>query len=151
MNKEQAATILDRDADQIINDWMSSVDRNAELTAIVLLPLQRTGHLRLVLDDLVRRLRLPATAKALTSIAAREHGVLRRMQGYSLPMMVEESRMLQVSIFSTLQNNLGSVEIKTVLLDVMAIADEVDSQLKQAVLGFISPQTAKAATVSAES
>ena len=151
MNKEQAATILDRDADQIINDWMSSVDRNTELSAIVLLPLQRTGHLRLVLDDIVRRLRLPATAKALTSIAAREHGVLRRMQGYSLPMMVEESRMLQVSIFSTLQNNLGSVDIKTVLLDVMAIADEVDSQLKQAVLGFISPQTAKAATVSAES
>jgi hypothetical protein len=151
MNKEQAATILDRDADQIINDWMSSVDRNAELTAIVLLPLQRTGHLRLVLDDIVRRLRLPATAKALTSIAAREHGVLRRMQGYNLPMMVEESRMLQVSIFSTLQNNLGSVDINTVLLDVMAIADEVDSQLKQAVLGFMSPQTAKAATVSAES
>jgi hypothetical protein len=146
MNKEQAATILDRDADQIINDWMSSVDRNAELTEIVLLPLQRTGHLRLVLDDIVRRLRLPATAKALTSIAAREHGVLRRMQGYSLPMMVEESRMLQVSIFSTLQNNLGSVDINTVLLDVMAIADEVDSQLEQAVLGFTQNKAATAAS-----
>ena len=151
MNKEQAATILERDEDQIINDWMSRVDHSEELTAIVLLPLQRTGHLRLVLDDIVRRLRLPATAKALTSIAAREHGVLRRMQGYSLPMMVEESRMLQVSIFNTLQNNLGSVDISTVLLDVMAIADEVDSQLKQAVLGFMSRQSAKTAMVSAES
>jgi hypothetical protein len=51
-------------------------------------------------------------------------------------MIVEESRMLQVSIFNTLQNNLSKVDFDTVLLDVMTIADEVDSQLKQAVLGF---------------
>ena len=148
MNKEDVATILERDADKIIHEWMSLVDGNEELAAIVLLPLQRTGHLRLVLDDLVRRLRLPATAKALTSIAAREHGVLRRMQGYGVAMLVTESRMLQVSIFRTLQNNLPSVDISTVLLDVMAIADEVDSQLEQAVLGFMTPQSAMAAAVS---
>jgi hypothetical protein len=52
-------------------------------------------------------------------------------------MMVEESRILQVCIFNTLQNNLGSVDLDSVLLDVMTIADEVDSQLKQAVLGFM--------------
>jgi hypothetical protein len=34
------------------------------------------------------------------------------------------------------QNSLGKVDFSTVLLDVMSIADEVDSQLKQAVLGF---------------
>ena len=45
--------------------------------------------------------------------------------------------MLQVTIFETLQNNLGKVDFSTVLLDVMAIADEVDSQLKQTVLGFM--------------
>ena len=48
MNKEDVATILERDADKIIHEWMSLVDGNEELTAIVLLPLQRTGHLRLV-------------------------------------------------------------------------------------------------------
>jgi hypothetical protein len=63
-------------------------------------------------------------------------------------MMVEESRMLHLSIFSTLQNNLGSVDFGTVLLDVMAITDEVDSQLKQAVLGFMTPQPAMTAGVS---
>jgi hypothetical protein len=146
LNKEHAATILEHDADQIIRDWMSLVNSNEELTAIRLLPLQRTGHLRLILDDLVRRLRLPATERALTSIAAREHGVLRRMQGYGVAMLVTESRMLQVSIFRTLQNNLPSVDINTVLLDVMAIADEVDSQLEQAVLGFTQNKAATAAS-----
>jgi len=58
------------------------------------------------------------------------------MQGYTVPMVVEESRILQVSIFNTLQSNIGSVDFRHLALDVMTIADEVDSQLKQAMLGF---------------
>jgi hypothetical protein len=100
----------------------------------------------LLLQDLVCRLRLAPDAKALISRAAREHGILRRKQGYSVPMVVEESRILQVSIFNTLQNNLGSVDFSSVLLDVMTIADEVDSQLKQAMLGFTETAAAKSAS-----
>ena len=49
-------------------------------------------------------------------------------------MVVEESRILQVSISNTRQNNLRTVDFSEVLLDVITIADEVDSQLKQAML-----------------
>ena len=55
---------------------------------------------------------------------------MRRQQGYTVPMIVEESRNLQVSIFNTLQNNLGTADFSTLLLDVMTIADEVGSQLE---------------------
>ena len=51
-------------------------------------------------------------------------------------MIVEESRMLQVSIFQTLQNNLAKVDFNCVLIGVMAIADEIDSQLAQTMTGF---------------
>jgi hypothetical protein len=53
-------------------------------------------------------------------------------------MVVEESRMLQVSIFQTLQNNLHRVDFSLLLLGVMAIADEVDSQLAQAMASYIA-------------
>jgi len=56
--------------------------------------------------------------------------------------------MLQVSIFNVLQSNLGTVDFSTVLLDVMTIADEVDSQLKQAVIGFSESWSTKSAGVS---
>lgn len=52
--------------------------------------------------------------------------------------MVEESRMLQVSIFQTLQNNLYRVNFSLVLVGVMAIADEVDSQLAQAMASYVA-------------
>jgi len=53
-------------------------------------------------------------------------------------MLVEESRMLQVSIFQTLQNNLHTVDFSLLLLAVMAIADEVDSQLAQAMTSYVA-------------
>jgi DNA-binding response OmpR family regulator len=145
MNKERVAAILERDLDATIQNWMSRVERTDELTAISLTYQERTGHLPLLLSDLVSRLRLSTDAKSPISRAAREHGILRRAQGYTVPMVIEESRILQVSIFNTLQNNLGSVDFGTVLLDVMTIADEVDSQLKQAMLGFMETAAAKSA------
>ena len=51
-------------------------------------------------------------------------------------MLVEESRMLQVSIFQTLQNNLPSIDFSVLLIGVMTIADEVDSQLSQAMESY---------------
>jgi uncharacterized protein YejL (UPF0352 family) len=53
-------------------------------------------------------------------------------------MMVEESRVLQVSIFNTLQKNLASIDFSVLLLGVMTIADEVDSQLSQAMKSYIA-------------
>jgi hypothetical protein len=84
-------------------------------------------------------MRLRPIEKAQISVAARQHGNLWLKQGYTPAMMVEESRILQVSIFNTLQNNLATVDFSKVLLDATTIADEVDSQLKQAMLGFNEP------------
>ena len=58
-------------------------------------------------------------------------------------MLVEESRMLQVSIFQTLQNNLQKVDFSLLLVDVMVIADEVDSQLAQARTSYIAEANLK--------
>ena len=63
---------------------------------------------------------------------------MRLEQGYTSTMVIEESRILQVSIFSTLHENLRSVDFSRVLADVVSIADEVDSQLKQAIGAFVA-------------
>jgi type II secretory pathway predicted ATPase ExeA len=137
---ESVASILEHDLDAIIQDWMALVEHDEELTCIPLSFEDRTGHLPNLIADLVYRLRVPPTAKANVSIAAREHGDLRHRQGYTAAMVVEESRILQVSIFNTLQKNLSRVDFSKVLLDVITIADEVDSQLKQAMLSYVEPR-----------
>jgi CheY-like chemotaxis protein len=136
---ESVASILEHNLDVTIRGWMALVEQNDELTCIPLSFEDRTGHLPNLLADLIYRLRLPPTATADISISAREHGELRRKQGYTAAMVVEESRILQVSIFSTLQNNLTRVDFSKVLHDVITIADEVDSQLKQAMYSYLEP------------
>ena len=53
-----------------------------------------------------------------------------------LVMMVQESRILQVSILETLQLNLVDIDFSVSLIGVMTIADEVDSQLSQAMESY---------------
>ena len=136
---ESVASILERETEITIQNWLDAVDQDAELTCVPLTRLERTGHLPRLLQDLILRLRLDLGLKAPTSMAARDHGEMRLRQGYTATMVVEESRILQVSIFSTLQRNLCGVDFSKLLLDVVTIADEVDSQLKQAMFSFVTP------------
>jgi DNA-binding response OmpR family regulator len=137
---ENVATILEQGTKSTIEDWLLRVELEPEIITVALSVEERCAHLPQLFRDLVFRLRnpLPLGTRALVSPSAASHGLVRREQGYSAAMMVEESRMLQVSIFQTLQNNLFRVNFSLVLVGVMAIADEVDSQLAQAMASYIS-------------
>lgn len=136
--REPVATILERHSLDTIREWLVRVNRSKELGHVALSDDARTGHLRTLLNELVQRLRAPHLdeGKAQTSMAALAHGRVRSQQGYTASMLVEESRILQVCIFKTLRINLSAVDLALVLTDVMTIADEVDSQLKQTMGSF---------------
>jgi CheY-like chemotaxis protein len=136
---ESVATILESSIQSTIDAWFERVENDKKLTIIAMSHEQRVGHLPKVLIDLVHRLRSFKSlgSHELTSLAAQQHGRLRRQQGYSAAMMVEESRMLQVSIFETLQKNLACIDFSILLNSVMTIADEVDSQLSQAMDSYM--------------
>jgi CheY-like chemotaxis protein len=140
---ENVATILEQGTQSTIEDWLLRVESEPHIIGVPLNAAERCSHLPGLFHDLVFRLRnpLPLGTRALVSPSAAAHGLLRREQGYSAAMMVEESRMLQVSIFQTLQNNLFRVDFSLLLVGVMAIADEVDSQLAQAMASYISKST----------
>ncbi len=146
MKPESVASILEREVETTIQNWLDIVDQDAELTCIPLSRIERAGHLPKLILDLIVRLRLDSGLPAPISQAARDHGDLRRQQGYTATMVVEESRILQVSIFSTLQRNLCGVDFSRLLLDVVTIADEVDSQLKQAMSSYVPPLTLQSQT-----
>ena len=52
-------------------------------------------------------------------------------------MLFHESRILQVTLFETLKNNMDALDFSLLLPDVMTIADEVDSQLTQTMDSFM--------------
>jgi len=135
---DSVATILERESESTIKEWLARISTDENLFAIKLDDKTRSSHLPQLFKELVHRLRYPRLlgTEGPPSKSAREHGLTRRKQGYSAAMLVEESRMLEVSIFDTLRKNDQRVDVSVLLLDVMVIADEADLQLAEAMTGF---------------
>jgi hypothetical protein len=138
--EEDVASVLEQETHSTIARWLVRVETEPDIIPVRLTAGQRCAHLPAMFRDLIARLRnpLPLGTRALLSEGAFNHGILRREQGYTAAMMVEESRMLQVSIFETLQDNQEKLDASVLLVDVMAIADEVDSQLAQAMASYLA-------------
>jgi ActR/RegA family two-component response regulator len=149
--KESVASILEREAGITMQRWLSRVGREKELISLPLTAEERTDHLPDIIRNIAARLRKNRIIEAIAtaSSAAVAHGQLRFRQGYTAPLMVQESRILQVCIFETIQRNLSTVDFGLVLPDIMLIADEVDSQLAQSIDSFLMMQKGSAAGASA--
>ncbi|MGA8508919.1 MAG: hypothetical protein WB762_25205 [Candidatus Sulfotelmatobacter sp.] len=143
------AAILTRCKTSLIADWLTRTKSTPELNHLHLSDEQRTGHLPKLLGDIIVRLSIPTLptkdGDAAASLAAVQHGNLRRTQGYSPAMLIHESRILQVTIFGTLHQNRSLLDFNLLLPNVMTIADEVDSQLTQTIGSFTNgaPKSAK--------
>jgi hypothetical protein len=135
---EDVASILEGSIEGTTEAWLERVETDKMLMTIPMSRKQRTGHIPKLLIDLVARLRLasPFEGNSPRSFAAEEHGKLRYEQGYSAAMLVEESRMFQVSVFETLHLNTKRIDLSVLMVDVMVIADETDSQLAQAMMSY---------------
>jgi DNA-binding response OmpR family regulator len=142
--KERVAAILQRCTSGIVEEWLSRVKKNKTLSTVELTDKERTGYLPKLIEDLIVRLRetsIPGEeSDSNSSVAAAAHGKMRRIQGYTPGMLVHDSRILQVTLFGTLQNNLSALDFSLLLPDVMTIADEVDSQLTQAMDSYVGAQ-----------
>jgi DNA-binding response OmpR family regulator len=141
LDKERVSVILQRCVSSIVEDWLARAKQSRDLNCLLLSDEERTGHLPKLVEDLAVRLsKSSATSKdsdATFSAAAVAHGKLRYQQGYTPAMLVHESRILQVTIFGTLQSNLNSLDFSLLLPDVMTIADEVDAQLTQSMDSYM--------------
>jgi hypothetical protein len=142
---DSVADILERELQPLIEAWLARVEKESDLSSVLLNHDDRTGHLPHLIHDVIKRLRLDAGSKAQISKAAADHGNLRYKQGYTVAMMVEESRLLQVIIFTTLHENVKQLEFSALLPDVVTIADEVDAQLKEQMLRFMAADNSEKA------
>lgn len=147
--KESVGAVLERCSRVIIEDWLTRAKQSSELNRLNLTEPERTGHLPKLIEDLAVRLgkqsNTATDSESIFSATAVAHGKLRYSQGYSPEMLVHESRILQVTIFGTLQKNLNALDFSWLLQDVMTIADEVDAQLTESMGSFMKLWTTRAA------
>ena len=141
---------LRRCAGGIVEGWLARAKQSSDLNVVPLSDEQPLYMSRGWLKILALRLSKSSDAvedsDAIFSAAAVAHGKLRYLQGYTPAMLVDESRIMEVTVFGMLQSNLNSLDCSLLLPDVIAIADEVDGQLTQSVGGYMELVKAGAVT-----
>jgi hypothetical protein len=89
-DREKVADVIEREMDFVIHEWMGLVEKQEDLMHISLNRDDRTDHLPQLLREVIARLRLDVCTETPISAAASQHGNLRRKQGYTVAMMIEE-------------------------------------------------------------
>jgi YesN/AraC family two-component response regulator len=132
--------VIDDHRGEVIREWLEAVEKVPEVAAVPLAEKERADHIPQVLDELVRMLRAnkgaEASRKALKGASL--HGAVRRQQGYTIPMLLEEGRVLRRVIARVLQRNLLAIEISSLLSDMILAEDNLDVQVTEAVRAYLA-------------
>ena len=122
---------------KIIEAWYGLVMQHKDIAAIKLSRVARIDHIPIILDGLAERIEQhPEEPTATTLKAATQHGGTRYDQGYSIPQMVHEARLLQRVISETLQAHLLVIDISMLIPDMVAIGEALASQLEESIRAF---------------
>ena len=122
---------------EITKEWLKLVKAHTELAAIRISDKDRVDHLPDVIEEMAKRVDRDSdiTAESAKS-AAMQHGKERARQGYSIPLVVVEMRLLQRVVSSVLQLNLIRMDLSTVIADMMQVGESLQEQLEFSIRGF---------------
>ncbi len=147
MGRKRVCDVVEEQIPNIMREWLEEVEKVPEIAAIQLSEKERTDHLPQVLNETVRMLRAnkgpEASRKAMKG--ASRHGVDRREQGYSIPMLLEEGRILRRVICSIVQQNILAVEISTLITDLIQVEDNLSAQINESVRAYLQAEAKRAA------
>lgn len=122
---------------KISEAWLREVLKDSEIAAIPLTNEQRADHLPELLDHLVESMEehhqgLSARAQE----TARKHGRTRYQQGYTIPQILFETRILQQVLSATIQAQLLTVDLSTLVPDVFRIGESLQAASELSIRAY---------------
>jgi hypothetical protein len=115
------------------------------LTSIAITEPERIDCLPLLLNDLANALADAAPQMSAESFStAAVHDAERAAQGYSIPLLVAETRILNRVIASVPQENLISVDLSTLVPDALKVGEYLQALPGESIRAFQAAETAPA-------
>jgi hypothetical protein len=69
--------------------------------------------------------------------AAALHGATRRKQGYSIPLLIREAKILQVVIGNCIQENLLEAKLSNLVPDMVRIKETIQTELEVSLRAYL--------------
>lgn len=130
---QRLPALVKENRDQIIEDWLKRVNHNDEIAAIRLTKDERIDCLPQLIEDITKN---AGNASESAVQGAADHGITRSQQGYTIPMLVREAKLLQDTIGNFAQQNLLAIEISDVIPDLIRIGGMIELALEESIKAF---------------
>ena len=135
--------IIGENLDSITHEWLELVKKDPELSNIRITDAERKDLIPRVLSTAIRISKGESISETDRG-AASDHGIARRDQGYDVPLLIREARLLQTCVARCVQNNLLVVQISNLISDMISIHETIESLLEESARAFLK-QTERAA------
>lgn len=131
---KKIAELLQDLSSVVCDRWYDEVMQEPELAAIPLTKTERMDHVPELLADLIYRLENRSWELSPgTTEAARRHGRSRYQQGYTIPQILFETRVLQKVISLIIQENLLAIELSTLVHDILEIGQSLQAEVEVSI------------------
>jgi DNA-binding response OmpR family regulator len=131
---KRLATILRESVEQITVKAVHKMKVDSQLSRFRLADSQRATGIVEMIRSVAEGLESPDCQIPDTIMRpAREHGKLRRKQGYSVPDLVEETRLIDDSIYEFVEENLLHLDVSRLIPDLRQVNNTLERQLRHAI------------------
>jgi YesN/AraC family two-component response regulator len=138
---KNVGTILSENKQSILDEWMTRIKSIPAIADLGLSDTDLLNHTPSVLDELVHLLK---SREAVLSDDAQgtavKHGRTRLRQRLTIPLMLEETRVLRESIYLCIHKHMLSVDISQVFTDMVLISGRLDEHARTAVEAYINSE-----------
>ena len=136
--RKRISAIIRDNRDDIIERWVTKSIANPELSPISLSNNQRTDHISDLLVEIADRIeRHPDTTSEDIRRVAVRHGRTRHAQGYTVPMLLVESSILEKTIAEVLEEHLLAIEISTLIRDMNQMSEAINCAVELSIRAFL--------------
>ncbi len=142
VNSKRLSQVVEENIPAITESWLDAVRADPMLGTIPISDDARTDHIPRVLEVTLRISRGEQIGE-LDTHSARDHGVVRRKQGYTVPLLIRETRLLDEVIADCMQQNLLVIEISYLIPDMITIHQTIQKLLEESVSAFLQTPTKK--------
>jgi len=142
VNRKRLSQVVEENIPEITESWLDAVRADPMLGAINIGDEARTDHIPRVLE-VTLRISNGDKIGDFDTHAARDHGIMRRKQSYTVPLLIRETRLLHDVIANCMQQNLLAVEISHLIPDMLIIHQTIQKLLEESVIAFLQGPTKK--------
>jgi YesN/AraC family two-component response regulator len=138
VSAKKISMIIRENRDRVVESWVARCSSNEELSRVRLSRNELIEHIPELLLEIADRIDIhPEEASTPAVEVAAKHGISRCRQGYSLPMLLVESAILEKTLSELMQENLLSIEISTLIPDLHQMSDAINCAVETAVRTFL--------------